>query len=98
VKTRIGHFIPKGYRAVRYGEEFQRTDVHAGRKFWGDAHMLSLGETFSNLIGQKHRMTGCVGSLIHSELRNRIVRKKASVFASPAAEQRQAEIEERFNG
>lgn len=86
MKTRIGHYIPKGYRAVRYGEEFERTDVHAGRKFWGDAHMLSLGDTFSNLIGQKHRMTGCVGNLIHSELRNRIVRRKVSTQVFTAIE------------
>jgi hypothetical protein len=82
-----GHYISKGFRAVRYGEELLADDVCSGKKFWGDVHMLPLSEARTDLIGKTIRLYGFVGCVKHSELKNRIVRKKTDTVAPAQAKQ-----------
>jgi hypothetical protein len=87
-----GHFIPRGYRVVRYGEPMEADDICAGRKFWGELHKLPLSESRPDLIGKTISVRGVVGTLVHNELRNRICRKKASVIAPARAMQNEVSL------
>ena len=86
-----GHYIPKGFRAVRCGEGFRADDVCTGRKFWNliggkGSHLAPIGP-YSRIGRPKTQAFRNGDNLAHSNFKNRICRKKSDTVAPAKAEQ-----------